>query len=280
MLWQTSRRTISLDRPLVMGILNVTPDSFSDGGSFLTVDDALRHAERIIEEGGRVIDIGGESTRPRGTQVPADDETARVVPVIEKIAARFDVPVSVDTTKLRVARAAIDAGAEIVNDISGLRWCPELADLAAETGAGLVAMHSRGSFDTMHAQPPVDDIFDEVTRGLRAAVETARVRGVADQQIVLDVGIGFGKTKRRNLELIAGLDKLRAGFPEFGFLVGASRKSFIGKLLDNAGPAERLSGSLAVASIAVWNGADIIRAHDVKATVEALAVVEAVKDEL
>jgi dihydropteroate synthase len=275
--WKTSRRLISLDPPLVMGILNVTPDSFSDGGRFLALDDGLRQAEAMIAAGADIIDIGGESTRPGSQQVPPNEEGRRVVPVIEAIAKRFDVPISVDTTKSDVASAAIDAGAEIVNDISGLRFDEELAEIAAGSGAGLVLMHSRGSFETMHTQPPPDDILADVTNRLRRSIDVARSHGIADAQIVIDPGIGFGKTQEQNLELLSKLGKLVSEFETHPVLVGASRKSFIGKLLGDAPVGGRLSGSVAAAVLAIQNGAKIVRVHDVWETVAALRMAVAIE---
>ena len=275
MLWRTSKRTIDLQKPVVMAILNVTPDSFSDGGRYASIDAALAQAEKMIADGGDIIDIGGESTRPGSARVSVDEEIARVVPVIEAIAKQFDIPISIDTSKSEVARAAVDAGAEIINDISGLRFDERIATVAAEKGTGLVLMHSRGEFETMHSQPPVEDIIAEVTTDFYRSISTAEKHGVKPEQIVLDIGIGFGKTLDQNLELIAKLDKLTADFPQYPMLVGTSRKSFIGKLLNDAPPDKRLSGSLATAAIAVWNGAKIIRVHDVKETRETLQVINA-----
>lgn len=280
MIWQTSRRTIDLTRPIAMGILNVTPDSFSDGGEFKSPDNAVRRAEVMIAEGASIIDIGGESTRPGSERVTAEAEIERVVPVIAAITSRYDVPLSIDTSKADVARAAVDAGAEIINDISGLRWDAEIADVAAASGAGLILMHSRGEFQTMHSGPPVDNILTEVASGFEKALETARSRGVRDEQIVLDIGIGFGKTPEQNLELLAKLDRLVSEFAKFPVLVGTSRKSFIGKILGGVPPDQRLSGSLATTSIAAWNGAKILRVHDVRQTVETLAMVEAIRGQL
>lgn len=277
--WQTSRRRISLDKTLVMGILNVTPDSFSDGGEFLSTDSAVRQAEKMLAEGADVLDIGGESTRPRGEPVETEEEIRRVAPVIEEIAKNFDVPISIDTSKAAVAEAALRLGAEIVNDISGLRFDEKLAKVAARHRAGLILMHSRGDFETMHDQPPVENILEEVCGGLSQSLAAARRYAVADRNIALDVGIGFGKTLKQNLELVAKLDRIIERFPKFPMLVGASRKSFIGKILGDAPPPERLQGSLASAAIAVWNGAKIVRVHDVKETVETLKVVEAIKKE-
>ena len=280
MVWQIRDRQLDFDRPLVMGILNVTPDSFSDGGQFYSVDNAFAHAERMIVEGADIIDIGGESTRPGSRRVSSEDEITRVVPVIERISRRHEIPISIDTTRSGVARAAINAGAVVINDISGLRFDEGIASIAAETESGLILMHSRGDFESMHSQTPLDDIFAYITADLHRAVETARARGVRDDQVVLDVGIGFGKTQTQNLELIAKLGKLKAEFPAFPFLIGASRKSFVGKLVGQGSADQRLTGSLAAAAIAGWNGADILRVHDVKETVEAIKIVQAIRDHL
>ena len=272
MIWQTALRTIQLDRPLVMGILNVTPDSFSDGGEFLSVDDALRHAEKMIVAGTDILDIGGESTRPGGEQIVAQEEIKRVIPLIEANVKRFDTPISIDTTKSTVAKQAIEAGAEIINDISGLRFDKEVATIAAESNAGLILMHSRGSFEKMHTEPPVDDIVTEVITGLRRSIELAKSYGVRDEQIAVDIGIGFGKTFEQNLELLEKLDKIVAEFKSYPMMVGTSRKSFIGKILGDVPPEERLGGSIATALIAIRNGAKILRVHDVKETVAAIKV--------
>src|ERR1043166_9468989 len=265
--WKTSRHTISIERPLIMAILNVTPDSFFDGGAYLSVDDALRQTEKMIADGADIIDIGGESTRPGSEPVKVEDEIARVAPVIAGIAKHFETPISIDMTKSAVAQQAIDAGAEIINDISGLRFDEGIAEVAARHGTGLILMHSRGTFETLHSQPPVDNIFADVEADFRRALDVARLHAVEDEQIVLDVGIGFGKTREQNLELIAKLDRLVNEFQEYPMLVGASRKSFLG--LD-VPPAERLSGSVAAAMLAVKNGAKVVRGHDVKETVAAL----------
>jgi dihydropteroate synthase len=262
-----------------MAIVNVTPDSFSDGGSFLSLDDALRQAEKVISEGADILDIGGESTRPGSNPVPFEEESARIIPAIEAIVKRFDVPISVDTWKAETAHRAMDAGAEIINDISGLRWQPELARVAADSKAGLILMHLRGNFETMHDQPPVANILEEVSDGFRQSVALAEKHGVDLENIALDVGIGFSKTFEQNLELIAKLAKLNHEFARFPMLVGASRKSVIGKALGGVGTNERLNGSLAGAAVAVWNGARIVRVHDVRETVEAIKVVDALSAE-
>jgi dihydropteroate synthase len=280
MLWQTSRRKLSFEKTLVMAILNVTPDSFSDGGKFYSTDDALKQAEQLIAEGADVLDIGGESTRPNSEGVSAEEETRRVVPIIEAIAKGYDIPISVDTSKAAVAEKAIEAGAEIVNDVSGLRFDERIAEVVGKTNAGLILMHLRGNFETMHKQPPVENILREVSDGLRWSVERAESYKIKKENIALDVGIGFSKTFEQNLELIARLNLLRDDFPDFPLVIGASRKSFIGKILGGVPTEERLPGSLASAAIAVWNGANIVRVHDVRATVETLKVVDKIKAEL
>jgi dihydropteroate synthase len=278
--WQTARRKLSLEKTLVMAILNVTPDSFSDGGEFFSIDAALRRAEKLFEAGADILDIGGESTRPDSARVSVAEEIRRVVPVIEAVSKRFDIPVSIDTSKSEVAEQAVDAGAEIINDVSGLRFDEKIAQIAAAKNSGLVLMHLRGDFETMHRQKPVADILKEVSEGFRQSLEKAESFGVKPERIALDIGAGFSKTFNQNLELLAKLDKLKKEFPEFPILVGTSRKSFIGKILGDVPVDERLNGSLASAAIAVWNGANIVRVHDVKATVEALKIVEAIKKEL
>ena len=268
-------------RPLVMGILNVTPDSFSDGGEFFSRDNAIAHAEEMISDGADIIDVGGESTRPGGEPISPEDEIQRVVPVISELANRNKTPISVDTTKSEVARAALDAGAAIVNDVSALRFDFYVADVAARAGAGLVLMHSRGTPATMHRLPPVADIMSEVTNGLRASVHMAERRGVKRESIVIDPGIGFGKSQEQNLELIAKLDQLLKAFPDLPVLVGTSRKSFIGRILagDDGTPApadERLYGTLASMTAALLHGANIVRVHDVKATIDAIKTIHAI----
>jgi dihydropteroate synthase len=270
------------ERTLIMGILNVTPDSFSDGGQFFSLDAALAEAEKMISEGADIIDVGGESTRPGGEPVSFDEEIKRVVPVIEALSRRFETPLSVDTTKSEVARAALDAGAAVVNDVSALRFDFYIADAVARAGAGLVLMHSRGTPATMHRLPPVADIMEEVVSSLRASVRMAERRGVKHESIVIDPGIGFGKSQEQNLELIARLDELIAAFPDYPLLIGTSRKSFIGRILaDSSGtpaPAsERLYGTLATIAISVLKGAHIVRVHDVKATRDAVRIADLIR---
>jgi dihydropteroate synthase len=278
--WRLARRNLPWGaRTLVMGILNVTPDSFSDGGHFFEQARALEHAERMVAEGADILDLGGESTRPGSADVNAEEEARRVVPVVEALAGRVSVPISVDTTKASVALAALAAGAEIVNDISGLRFDPALAEEAARAGAGLILMHSLGTRETLHTLPPVEDVLSEVTNSLRASVEEAIRRGVARERIVIDPGFGFGKSHEQNVELLARLDRIAAAFTDLPILVGTSRKRFVGTLLGDAPVAERLHGTMATVAAAVLRGASIVRVHDVRAAVETVKVIDAVKAE-
>ena len=276
--WKLARRSLPYgERTLVMGVLNVTPDSFSDGGEFFSLDRAVAHAEQMIAEGADLVDIGGESTRPGSAFVTEAEELQRVIPVIERLAAKSPVPISIDTTKSSVARAALEAGAEIVNDISGLRFDPSIADEAAKAKAGLVLMHSRGTPKTMQQLPPVDEIVSEVIGELRNSVLVAEERGVARDRIAIDPGIGFSKTLDQNVELIAKLDQLAIAFAEFPIMIGTSRKSFLGKLLNGAPADQRLYGTIASVTASVMKGAHIVRVHDVKAAVEAVRVAEAIE---
>ena len=265
-----------------MGILNVTPDSFSDGSKFSSLDKALAHAEQMIAEGADIIDVGGESTRPGATPVSPEEELQRVIPIIETLAKRTTIPISIDTTKSSVARAALAEGAAIVNDISALRFDYHIADAVAKTGAGLVLMHSRGTPITMHKLPPVADIMREVVGSLGSSITMAERRGLKRESIAIDPGIGFGKSQQQNLELIAKLDQLAAAFPGLPLVIGTSRKSFIGRALahENGEPApveERLHGTLATVTAAVLRGAHIVRTHDVKETCESVRVVDTIK---
>jgi dihydropteroate synthase len=277
--WKLARRSISYgDRTLVMGILNVTPDSFSDGGRFFDLRAALSRAEQLTLEGADIIDIGGESTRPGSIEVDEEEELRRVIPLIRELSKQGGPVISVDTTRAGIARAAIDAGAEIINDISGLRFDPGVADVATATGAGLVLMHSRGDRDALHRLPPVEDVFAEVSSELATAVTEARERGVRDESIAIDPGIGFGKSHDQNLQLIARLDVIRREFQGYPLLVGTSRKRFIGRLLGDASTGERLHGTMATVTATVLNGADIVRVHDVKAAVDTVRVAEAIRN--
>ena len=276
--WKLANRSLPYgERTLVMGVLNVTPDSFSDGGQFFAFDRAIAQAEQMIAEGADMIDVGGESTRPGSEFISEAEESRRVIPVIERLATSFSIPISIDTTKPSVARAALEAGAEIVNDISGLRFDPAIADEAARANAGLILMHSRGTPKDMQQLPPVKDILDEVVAGLHESAAVAVEHGVAPERISVDPGIGFGKTAEQNVELIASLDHLVAEFTDYPIIVGTSRKSFIGKLLDNAPADQRLYGTLASVVAAVMKGAHMVRVHDVKATVDAVRVLDAIR---
>jgi len=277
--WQLARRTLAVGgHTLIMGVLNVTPDSFSDGGQFDDLERAVARAEEMVSEGADIVDVGGESTRPGGETVTIEEELRRIVPVIEGVLKRLPgALISVDTTKREVARAALEAGAEIVNDISALRFDERIADEAARCGAGLVLMHSRGTPATLHGLPPVADILPEVSESLRRSIEMAEQRGVHRRSMAIDPGIGFGKSQGQNLELLARLDELAAEFAEFPLLVGTSRKSFIGRLLGDAPVEERLHGTMATVAAAILGGAHIVRVHDVRAAVETARVADAIK---
>lgn len=261
-------------RTAVMGIVNVTPDSFSDGGKYFDAAVAVAHGERLAEEGADVLDIGGESTRPGAEPVTVEEEIRRVVPVIKSLRARVKIPISIDTAKSEVVRPALEAGADIVNDVSALRADPAMAALIAGAAVPVVLMHMQGSPQTMQHNPTYGDVVEEVGAFLQERVEYAVKRGIAAENILVDPGIGFGKNVDHNLALLRGLPSLAAiGQP---LLVGASRKAFIGKLLD-LGPDERLEGSLAAAVAAALAGANMIRVHDVKEAVRALRVADALR---
>jgi dihydropteroate synthase len=263
--------TAASNRPLVMGIVNATPDSFSDGGRFLDPEAALAHARRMIADGADILDIGAESTRPGAGPVSAEVEIARVVQLIEALRAESPVTISVDTMKPQVARAAMAAGASMWNDVTALRHAPESLAMAAELGCEVVLMHMQGEPATMQAEPHYDDVADEVAGFLAERAGAAMAAGVTRDRIWLDPGIGFGKHMlRHNLRLLAGLDRIVAlGFP---VLLGASRKSFIGALDGGAGPDQRLGGSIAAALAGAAAGVAAVRVHDVRETVQALAV--------
>lgn len=270
--WRVRGGVVSLDGPVVMGIVNLTPDSFSDGGSFMDVDAALEHARRLVAEGAGVLDVGGESTRPGAAPVPEDEERARVLPFVEG-AAGLGVPVSVDTRKAAVALRALEAGAAIVNDVSALGHDPAMAEVVAGTGAGVVLMHMRGDPATMQALARYVDVGAEVAAELAPALERARRAGIADEAVVVDPGIGFAKTAAQSLALLADLAPLRAlGRP---VLVGPSRKSFLGAVL-GVPPRERSVGTAAACVMAYLQGARIFRVHDVAPVAQALAVARAV----
>lgn len=266
--WQTSRFHVDLAAPKVMGIVNATPDSFSDGGRHAAVHDAIAHCERLVGEGADILDIGGESTRP-GAQPPGDDEElARVLPVVRH-AVTLGVPVSVDTSSVAVMRGVLDLGADIVNDVRALQRPGALALLAAHPGAGVCLMHMRGEPQVMQADPVYDDVVDEVGRFLSARAAAARAAGIAADRIVLDPGIGFGKAIEHNLALACRQRELLAlGYP---LLLGWSRKGTLGRLTGRP-VQERVAASVAAALAAVSQGAAVVRVHDVAATVDALKI--------
>lgn len=260
--WITSRRTLSLERPLIMGILNLTPDSFSDGGRFVDPAQAIEHALKMEAEGADIIDIGGETSKPGAPPVPAAEEAARIIPVMERLVRELRCPLSVDTWKSAVADRALSAGAEIINDISGFNFDPQMADVVARHGAAAVLMHTRGKPDEMQQNTDYSDLMTEVIGGLRNSVSQALAAGVQRERIAIDPGIGFGKDLSGNLEILRRLRELTSlGLP---VLVGTSRKSFIGKILARQEAAERTFGTAATVALSIANGAQILRVHDVR----------------
>jgi dihydropteroate synthase len=271
MIWRLRDRTLTPGRPvLVLGVVNVTPDSFSDGGRFSAADAAVAHGLELVRQGADLLDVGGESSRPGAAPVPLDEELARVVPVVRGLAAQTGVPLSVDTTKAEVARQALEAGAHVVNDITALRGDPGMADVVRRFQAGLILMHMQGTPPTMQHDPRYADVTAEVAAFFEARLQAAADLGIARSQVVLDPGIGFGKTTEHNLELLARLGRLGAlGRP---VCLGVSRKGFLGRLLGRP-VHERLAGSLAVACHALArHSAHILRVHDVAATRDAVTV--------
>jgi dihydropteroate synthase len=265
---------LALDRPLIMGVVNITPDSFSDGGRFFGTQHALDHAKRLTAEGADILDIGGESSRPGATPVDLDEELRRVMPVLEKLAGLVAVPVSVDTCKQEVMRRAIAAGAAMINDINALR-APGALEAVAASDAAVCLMHMQGEPRTMQQNPHYDDVVAEVRQYLGGRVQAAEAAGIARDRIVVDPGFGFGKTPQHNLELLRGLSRLvELGVP---VLAGISRKSLLGKITGK-GVADRVSQSVAAALLAVAKGATVIRVHDVAATRDALLVRNAVEN--
>ncbi len=261
-------------RPALMGIVNVTPDSFSDGGAFLDPDDAADHARRLVDQGADLLDIGGESTRPGSNPVDPETEAARVLPVLERLAGKVAVPISIDTRRGVVARRALDAGAAIVNDVTGLQGDPEVARAAANFGAGVVIMHMRGTPKTMQRDPAYEDLMGEIASHFRRGMAVAAEAGVPESRILVDPGIGFGKTLAHNLEILAHLTALGAlGRP---ILVGPSRKRFVGELTGVDVPAERTFGTAGACAAAVLAGAHILRVHDVGPMRQAVDVAAAI----
>ncbi|HET6576316.1 MAG TPA: dihydropteroate synthase [Fimbriiglobus sp.] len=261
-------------RPLVMGIVNVTPDSFSDGGRFFDPSAAVEHGLRLVEEGADLLDVGGESTRPGSASVPLDEELRRVVPVVRTLAAKVALPISVDTSKAEVARQCLDAGAAIINDVTGLRGDPDMPAVIVEFAAGVVVMHMQGTPATMQRDPRYDDVVREVGDFFAERLRALTAAGVAPEAIALDPGIGFGKTQEHTLRLLANLDEYaRFGRP---ICLGVSRKGFLG-LITGRGRAERIPGSLAVAvACATLNPALVLRVHDVGPTRDAALLIEAI----
>jgi dihydropteroate synthase len=261
--------------PLIMGILNVTPDSFYDGGRYFDRSRAEERAFRLVEEGADLLDIGGESTRPGSDSVTPEEEIRRVVPLIEFLAGRIPIPISIDTYKAEVARVSLQAGAEMINDISGLTFDPDLVSVVAESGVPVVLMHTLGRPQVMQENPVYRDLIAEIKEFLAGAIQKAERSGVRPENIIIDPGIGFGKTVEHNLEIINRLADFQAlGKP---VMVGPSRKSFVGKILDEPVD-ERLEGTLAAVAIAAWNGAEIIRVHDVRAARKVVRIVTAIKN--
>jgi len=268
------REIVCGPKTLIMGILNTTPDSFSDGGKFQCLEKAVVRGLQMVAEGADIIDIGGESTRPGAKPVQILEEIERTVPIIGKLREKTDALISIDTRKTDVARAALAAGADIINDISALSD-PDMAAVAAETGAGLVLMHMLGTPETMQNDPCYDDVVSNVRNFLEERMAFAIERGVAPEQICLDPGIGFGKTDEHNLALLRGIPALAAaGRP---VLIGASRKSFIGRMTGRERPDDRLAGSLAAAAFAILRGAQILRVHDVKESCDTASLVDTLR---
>lgn len=266
-------KTLSLGTQThVMGILNVTPDSFSDGGRYLDVQRAIAHAETMVAEGATLIDIGGESSRPGASSVSVDEELARVVPVVRGLADTADVIISVDTCKAEVAHHALEAGAHIVNDITALSGDPAMATVVADMEAGVVLMHMQGTPRTMQKAPRYNDVVSDVCLWLKERVENAEAQGISTERIIIDPGIGFGKTTKHNLEILKRLLEFQA--LKKPLLVGTSRKSFIGNLL-GVPITDRVEGTAATVCWAIAHGADIVRVHDVKANVRAVQMTDA-----
>ena len=275
MIWRTSRRAFDLThRGVIMGVINVTPDSFSDGGVFNDAATAIAHGLRLAEEGAEILDVGGESTRPGSGAVPRDEELRRVLPVIEGLAGRTPAALSIDTSKADVARAALEAGAEIINDVTALRGDGEMARVGAESGAGVVLMHMRGTPRTMQKDPRYDAVTRDVAVFLRERLEAARAAGIARDRLAVDPGIGFGKTAEHNLELIASLGTIAGlGCP---VVLGVSRKSFLAAAAGCPDVADRDAPTVALTSLGRELGARIFRVHTVRGNVEALRMTEAI----
>jgi dihydropteroate synthase len=272
-LWRIADQTIDLSaRAMIMGVLNVTPDSFSDGGEFYTTDEAVQHGKQMAADGAQIIDVGGESTRPGAEAVSADEEVGRVIPVIKKLRESVSALLSIDTSKTAVARAALDAGATIINDVTGGRADPEMFALAAERRAALVLMHMQGTPRTMQVAPRYNDVVGEVANFFRQQYERALECGVDAMAIAFDPGIGFGKTVEHNLALLAHLERLRVH--ERPLVVGVSRKSSLGKMIGSKAMEDRLAPTIAFTALLRERGANVLRVHDVKENAAALRVTE------
>ncbi|MFA6142700.1 MAG: dihydropteroate synthase [Candidatus Omnitrophota bacterium] len=257
-----------------MGVLNITPDSFSDGGKFFDKKEAFRHAVRMASDGADIIDIGGESTRPGAEDLDVRSECERVIPVIESIAGKIDIPISIDTRKAVVAEEALKAGASIVNDVSGLTYDTGLAGVAAKYGAFTILMHMKGTPKDMQQAPSYDNLISEIIESLRSSIDIATSAGIPEENIIIDPGIGFGKTLEHNIEILRRLDEFK--ILNKPICIGTSRKSFIGKILNEPDPASRLAGSIAAGVVAVMKGANILRVHDCLEAREASRVVDAI----
>jgi dihydropteroate synthase len=267
--------TLNLSRRThVMGVINVTPDSFSDGGQFLEKDRAVEQALQLAGDGADLIDIGGESTRPYSKGISADDEMNRVIPVIEALKKELKIPISIDTLKAQVAREALRSGASMVNDISAFRLDPEMASVVAQAGVPVILMHMKGTTADMQVAPTYDDVASEIITFLRSVMDQAVRSGVRRDRIIVDPGIGFGKTFDHNLEILKELGRLQC--LDAPILVGSSRKAFIGRILDKK-VHERDTGTMATVAAAVMNGAHIVRVHNVKQAVETVKVIDAIK---
>ncbi len=277
MKWKIRGHHLNGERTLLMGVLNVTPDSFSDGGRYLHPEQAIRHAIQLVAEGADILDLGGESTRPGASSVSADQEKERILPVLRGLRGKIQIPISIDTTKPEVARLALEEGARIINDVSGLKDSGVgMAHVVRDFGAGLVLMHRRGNPETMQAMTDYRDVVAEVLREIEASVKTAVDAGISEEQLVVDPGLGFAKTAEQNLELIRHLEKFQTlGLP---VLLGPSRKSFVGKVTERP-MGDREYGTAAIAAAAVFKGVSILRVHEVGAMRDAVRMAEAIRGE-
>lgn len=260
------------DRTYLMGILNVTPDSFSDGGQFQQTERAINHGLMMVQQGADIIDIGGQSTRPNAQQISLEEELNRVIPVIEGIRQKSSIPISIDTTRAEVARQAIAVGADIINDISGATFEPEILTVTAENQVPIILMHIRGNPETMQSLTDYDDLIAEICQFFQIQIKIAKKKGVQESQIILDPGIGFAKNYQQNIQLLHNINQFKKiGFP---LLIGTSRKSFIGKILNQDNPQKRVFGTAATCCYAIAQGADILRVHDVAEMADVIKVAD------